>query len=145
MSIEALRWAMRQTSRNSATQCVLLVLANAADPEGLALSWWKGRDHWWPYLMEKTRLSRGALFRILRELEELGYFTRTETKPTEGGVPTMLIPRQRLSKLDVQAISRGSSPPRRLRPSPPVRLANGRQSIERDSTSHRRRLQEMYL
>ena len=91
MSIEALRWAMRQKSRNSATQCVLLVLANAADPEGLALAWWKGRDHWWPYLMDKTRLSRGALFRILNELEDLGYFTRTKTKPQEGGQPQPVI------------------------------------------------------
>jgi hypothetical protein len=85
MSIEALRWAMRQKSRNSSTQCVLLVLANAADPEGVAFAWWKSRDHWWPYLVDKTRLSRGALFRILKELEEFGYFSRGEAKPNEGG------------------------------------------------------------
>jgi hypothetical protein len=91
MSVEALRWAMRQKSRNAATQCVLLVLANAADPEGVAFGWWKSRDHWWPYIMERTRLSRGAVFRLMKELEDKGYFTRDQAKPKEGGPPQPVI------------------------------------------------------
>lgn len=85
MSHEASNWVLRQRSRSCATQCLLLVIANAADPEGVAFGWWKSRDHWWPYLCERTRLSRGTLFKLLNELEDLGYFTRSEIKPDEGG------------------------------------------------------------
>jgi hypothetical protein len=85
MSHEASNWVLRQRSRSSSTQCLLLVIANAADPEGVAFGWWKSRDHWWPYLVERTRLSRGTLFKLLNELEDLGYFTREEAKPAEGG------------------------------------------------------------
>lgn len=76
MSWEAMNWAGEQRTRAASTQCVLYVLANAADPDGVAFRWWDSPDHWWSYLVQRTRLKRSSLFRILAELEEAGLVAR---------------------------------------------------------------------
>lgn len=92
MSWEALNWAGEQRTRAASTQCVLYVLANAADPDGVAFRWWDSPDHWWAYLVQRTRLKRASLFRVLAELEEDGLLQR-ENGPGKGG------PRQPLVRL----------------------------------------------
>ncbi|MGJ5000557.1 hypothetical protein ACQR10_04485 [Bradyrhizobium sp. HKCCYLRH2060] len=57
-------------------QLILLVLANCADPEGVAFAQWRGREHWWTYLVDKTRLSKSSLFRHLNTMIELGLCER---------------------------------------------------------------------
>lgn len=104
MSIEAINWAMRQRLRGCAPQCLLFVLANAADPEGVAFGWWKSADHWWPYLIRHTRLARATIFGLLRELEEVGLISRNDQiAPDDGGNPQPVI-RLHLDKLIEQAM-----------------------------------------
>lgn len=85
MSWEALEWAGRQRTRASSTQIVLYVLANAADPQGIAMGWWTGEEHWWKYLMDRTRLARGTLFKVMGELEKLGALALEWRHPEGGG------------------------------------------------------------
>lgn len=72
MSWEATQWANRQRMKDAQTQIVLLVLANCADPDGLAFGWRKGRQHWDQYLVAHCRLSRASIFRKIKDLKELG-------------------------------------------------------------------------
>jgi hypothetical protein len=85
VSWEALDWAGRQRTRACSTQVVLYVLANAADPDGVAMGWWTRDEHWWRYLMDRTRLKRASLFRIMDELASVGALTLEWRVPTEGG------------------------------------------------------------
>ena len=84
MSWEALNWAGKQRTRSCSTQVVLYVLANAADPDGVAMDWWKGERHWWQYLMDRTRLKRASLYRIMDELEKAGALTIEWRIPSVG-------------------------------------------------------------
>lgn len=72
MSWEATQWANRQRMKDAQTQIVLLVLANCADPEGLAFGWRKGQKHWDQYLVDHCRLSRATIFRKVADMKELG-------------------------------------------------------------------------
>lgn len=92
MSWEAVAWANRQRMRLPQEQLVLLVLANCADPEGVAFSQWRGRDHWWTYLVKHTRLSRSSVFRHLNTIEELGLGMRSMLVLADGTKrPTMTL------------------------------------------------------
>jgi hypothetical protein len=71
MSWETTEWANRQRMKDAQTQIVLLVLANCADPYGVAFGWKKGGKHWDQYLVDHTRLSRATVFRKIKELKEL--------------------------------------------------------------------------
>lgn len=88
MSIEAHRWALCQRSRNATTQCVLYVLANAAEPDGVAFRWWRRRDHWWPYITERTCASRAQVFRVMHELEEAGFLSIETIVTADGERPS---------------------------------------------------------
>lgn len=77
MSWEAVTWASKQRMKLPHEQLILLVLANCADPEGVAFAQWRGREHWWTYLVEKTRLSKSSLFRHMNRLVDLGLCDRT--------------------------------------------------------------------
>lgn len=77
MSWEAVTWANKQRLKKSYEQIVLLVLANAADPNGEAFVKWPGRDHWWQYLSDLTRLPKSSLFRHLNTLMALGLGERS--------------------------------------------------------------------
>lgn len=84
MSWEAVNWASRQKLKKSYEQIVLLVLANCADPNGEAFVKWPGRDHWWMYLSERTRLPKSSLFRHLNTLVALGLGERTMQVMADG-------------------------------------------------------------
>jgi hypothetical protein len=72
MSWETTEWANRQRMKDAQTQIVLLVLANCADPSGVAFTWRKSTKHWDQYLIDRTRLSRATVFRKIKELKDLG-------------------------------------------------------------------------
>jgi hypothetical protein len=72
MSWETTQWANRQRMKDAQTQCLVLVLANAADPSGLAFGWRKGGDHWGQYMVDHTRLSRASVYRKIKELRDIG-------------------------------------------------------------------------
>lgn len=76
MSIPALKWAHLQDTRKPAWQAMLYVLAHSADEECVAFRWWKSEDHWWPYLMQHTGLTRSSIFRVLNDLEHIGLISR---------------------------------------------------------------------
>jgi hypothetical protein len=84
MSWEAVAWANRQRLRLPQEQLVLLVLANCADPDGCAFARWRGREHWWTYIKERTRLSKSSVFRHLKTIEALGLGQRTELELADG-------------------------------------------------------------
>lgn len=84
MSWEAVTWANKQKLKKSYEQIVLLVLANCADPNGEAFVKWPGRDHWWVYLSERTRLPKSSLFRHLNTLVALGLGERTMQVLADG-------------------------------------------------------------
>ena len=84
MSWEAVNWASRQKLKKSYEQIVLLVLANCADPNGEAFVKWPGRDHWWVYLSERTRLPKSSLFRHLNTLVALGLGERAALVMEDG-------------------------------------------------------------
>lgn len=114
MSIEALNWAMRQRLRGCPPQCLLYVLANAADPEGVAFRWWRSADHWWPYLIKHTRLARATIFTLLRELEADGLiFRETQVTPEDGSRAQSVIRLNFDKMVDVEALSerRGEAAP----------------------------------
>lgn len=71
MSWETTQWANRQRMKDAQTQIVLLVLANCADPDGLAFGWRKGNKHWDKYLVDHCRLSRATIYRKIKELKDL--------------------------------------------------------------------------
>lgn len=77
MSWEAVTWASKQRMKLPHEQLILLVLANCADPNGEAFAKWPGREHWWKYLADRTRLSKSSLFRHINTLIELGLCTRS--------------------------------------------------------------------
>ncbi|WP_257164670.1 hypothetical protein [Bradyrhizobium sp. SRS-191] len=77
MSWEAVTWASKQRMKLPHEQLILLVLANCADPEGVAFAQWRGREHWWTYLVDKTRLSKSSLFRHMNTMIDLGLCERT--------------------------------------------------------------------
>ena len=76
MSWEAVTWASKQAMKLPQEQLVLLVVANCADPDGVAFSEWRGSEHWWKYLCRRTRLSKSSLFRHINTLVALGLATR---------------------------------------------------------------------
>ena len=84
MSWEAVSWANKQRMKLPQEQLVLLVLANCADPEGVAFSQWRGREHWWKYLVDRTRLSRSSIFRHLSTIEKLGLGQRSTLVLADG-------------------------------------------------------------
>lgn len=84
MSWEAVTWANNQKLKKTYEQCILLVLANCADPNGECFVKWPGRDHWWVYLSEKTRLPKSSLFRHLNTVMALGLGTRSEIVMADG-------------------------------------------------------------
>lgn len=84
MSWEAVTWASKQAMKLPQEQLVLLVLANCADPDGVAFSEWRGTEHWWKYLVRRTRLSKSSLFRHINTLLELGLCTRNELVLADG-------------------------------------------------------------
>jgi hypothetical protein len=84
VSWEAVTWASKQKLKKSYEQIVLLVLANCADPNGEAFVKWPGRDHWWIYLSERTRLPKSSLFRHLNTLVALGLGERTMQVMADG-------------------------------------------------------------
>lgn len=84
MSWEAVTWATRQRMKSSHEQLVLLVLANCADPDGVAFARWPGREHWWKYLVDLTRLSKSTLFRDINTLIELGLCSRSMLVMSDG-------------------------------------------------------------
>lgn len=84
MSWEAVTWANKQKLKKSYEQIVLLVLANCADPNGEAFVKWPGRDHWWIYLSDRTRLPKSSLFRHLNTLVALGLGERTMQVLADG-------------------------------------------------------------
>lgn len=84
MSWEAVTWANKQRLKKSYEQIVLLVLANAADPNGEAFVKWPGRDHWWQYLSDLTRLPKSSLFRHLNTLMALGLGERSMLVLADG-------------------------------------------------------------
>src|SRR3978361_1367326 len=84
MSWEAVTWANNQKLKKSYEQIVLLVLANCADPNGEAFVKWPGREHWWVYLSERTRLPKSSLFCHLNTLVALGLGERTMQVLADG-------------------------------------------------------------
>jgi hypothetical protein len=84
MSWEAVAWANKQRLRLPQEQLVLLVLANCADPDGCAFARWRGREHWWTYIKERTRLSKASVFRHLKTIEALGLGIRTDLELADG-------------------------------------------------------------
>lgn len=84
MSWEAVTWATKQRMKSSHEQLVLLVLANAADPDGVAFARWPGRDHWWKYLVDLTRLSKSTLFRDINTLIDVGLCARSMIVMSDG-------------------------------------------------------------
>lgn len=84
MSWEAVTWATKQRMKSSHEQLVLLVLANAADPDGVAFARWPGREHWWKYLVDLTRLSKSTLFRDINTLIEVGLCSRSMLVMSDG-------------------------------------------------------------
>jgi hypothetical protein len=84
MSWEAVTWANKQRMKSPQEQLVLLMLANCADPGGVAFAQWKGRDHWWHYLADRTRLSRASLFRHLNTIEQVGLGSRSTLVMSDG-------------------------------------------------------------
>lgn len=84
MSWEAVTWAGNQKLKKSYEQIVLLVLANCADPNGEAFVKWPGRDHWWLYLSERTRLPKSSLFRHLNTIVALGLGERSMIVNADG-------------------------------------------------------------
>lgn len=84
MSWEAVQWANKQRLRLPQEQLVLVLLANAADPEGVAFSWWKSKDHWMEYLADRSRMSRATVFRHLGTIESLGLGKREKVVRADG-------------------------------------------------------------
>lgn len=84
MSWEALNWASRQRMKLPQEQLVLLVLANCADPSGVAFAKWKSGEQWFAYLLDHTRVSRQSLFRHLKTIEELGLGRRSKVQLEDG-------------------------------------------------------------
>lgn len=108
MSWEAVSWANRQKLKLPQEQLVLLVLANCADPDGVAFARWRGRDHWWHYLAERTRLSKASLFRHLNTLEEIGLATRSSIVLADGGkAPVVAL--DLAARFDVEEIEESQS------------------------------------
>jgi len=84
MSVEGRTWANKQRLKNPSAQIMLLIIGECADPEGVAFAWWKKHDHWWTYLVDKTRQSRATVFRRLNELEKLGLIVRVKIVHEDG-------------------------------------------------------------
>jgi hypothetical protein len=84
MSWEAVTWATKQRMKLPQEQLMLFVLANCADPDGVAFATWPGRDHWWRYLADLTRLSKSSLFRHLKTIEERGLCRRSTLVLSDG-------------------------------------------------------------
>jgi hypothetical protein len=80
MSIHAMSWALAQCLETAAQQCLLYVIADSADPNGVT-------RHCDPeYMAEKSRLSRATMFRRLSELEQLDLLSRRKYY-TDRGAP----------------------------------------------------------
>lgn len=78
MSIEALSWAWKQHDAPLTAKLVLIALADHADHEGVC---WPGQRG----LGEKCGVSRQAVNRAMRKLEELGLITRVARHREDGG------------------------------------------------------------
>lgn len=84
MSWEAVQWANKQRLRLPQEQLLLLLIANAADPDGVAFRWWRKREHWWTYLVAHSRQSRASVFRHLNTLEQSGLAEREAVATDDG-------------------------------------------------------------
>ena len=108
MSWEAVTWASKQRMKLPQEQLVLLVLANCADPSGVAFAEWPGREHWWKYLVARTRLSKSSLFRHLNTLVELKLCTRSMMVLADGTRrPTLRLDLS--SAFDIEEIERNEA------------------------------------
>ena len=66
MSIATMNWALRQRLESPHHQCLLYVIADSADPDGVT-------KHCVPeYLVKHARMSRATVFRKIADLRELG-------------------------------------------------------------------------
>lgn len=98
-----MNWALRQRLASTQQQCLLYVVADSADPNGLT-------RHCDPTYMEiHARMpSRAALFRRLNELEELGLLRRSKFY-SERGAPIYEIQLDMTVFVDVPVKRRGGS------------------------------------
>ena len=113
MSWETLRWAREQRTNNVAMQCVLFVIADAADPDGVAFRWWNSKGHWWSYIAERTGMAKGSIYRTIGQLEELGLLSREQCLPP-GGARTQHLVRLDLTKFVALPRPRAPMPPQSL-------------------------------
>jgi hypothetical protein len=78
MSIRAMNWAMDQATGDPRSQCLLYVIADCANPDGVA----------WPsvkYMAAKSQQSKATTQRRLKELEEMGAIARFPRWEDEDG------------------------------------------------------------
>ncbi len=78
MSFEAQSWARRQRCGNVARKAVLMTLANWADADGFVKACRV------EYIEQFTELGRSSVFNRLRELENMGAFTRERGHHSDG-------------------------------------------------------------
>jgi hypothetical protein len=135
LSIEATNWALKQRLRLPGEQFLLMLIANAADPTGVAFAWWKGRDHWWTYLVERSRMSKASVFKHLKTLEEEYKLGERVAQPTQDGSyrPVMHLDMAKLVIISELRIEESDDD--RTDPSPTVGLAQNSQSNDRTDPS----------
>lgn len=78
MSIRTMNWAMDQATGDPRSQCLLYVIADCANPDGVA----------WPsvkYMAAKSQQSKATTQRRLKELEEMGAIARFPRWEDEDG------------------------------------------------------------
>lgn len=73
MSVDALNWAFnKQRLKDPESHLILIALAWASDPTGLAFGWRRDRRHWVKWLELRTGLSRATIFRRIGDLKDVG-------------------------------------------------------------------------
>ena len=77
MSIAAMNWAMAQSTGSPSAQCVLYVIADVANPEGIG---WPSID----YIAKRSQQSADTVRRRLKDLETGGYLVRFERHDSTG-------------------------------------------------------------
>lgn len=78
MSIRAMNWAMEQETGDPRSQCLLYVIADCANPEGVAFPSIK-------FMAAKSQQSKATVQRRLKELEDMGAIARFPRWEDEGG------------------------------------------------------------